>query len=81
MHFVVCGFPLSQLDDVNHFQRNVWPRVKPLLTAREIQVESVLFLVTDVRTSPHGVSVTVTSFLWSLALGIQLRQNVQVESA
>ncbi|PHJ16194.1 scy kinase-related protein (incomplete catalytic triad) [Cystoisospora suis] len=43
----VLFFVVKKLDDTPHFQTDVWPRVKPLLTAREIQVESVLFLMNE----------------------------------
>ncbi|PFH35384.1 SCY kinase-related protein (incomplete catalytic triad) [Besnoitia besnoiti] len=42
-------FVIKQLDDRPYFQSEVWPRVRPLLTAREIQIESVLFLMNELE--------------------------------
>ncbi|CBZ50123.1 deha2d02640p, related [Neospora caninum Liverpool] len=42
-------FVIKQLNDRAYFQSDVWPRVRPLLTAREIQIESVLFLMNELE--------------------------------
>ncbi|EPT32102.1 SCY kinase-related protein (incomplete catalytic triad) [Toxoplasma gondii ME49] len=42
-------FVIKQLNDRAYFQSEVWPRIRPLLTAREIQIESVLLLMNELE--------------------------------
>ncbi|KAL8272108.1 hypothetical protein Esti_003951 [Eimeria stiedai] len=42
-------FCLKKLNDVDYFREAAWPRMQPLLTAKEIQVEAVVCLVEEFR--------------------------------
>ena len=50
--------PLLPNQDSNYFQLRVWPSMKPLFTAKEIKLDTVLMLVAELETLSNLATVT-----------------------